>query len=570
MLSGPDPYHIPTIAENFQNNLRVEVRHNDPWDSLDFTPRDPNERTAFEDFKDAWKNIGKGIGGYIKDGGKGVWAGIKYSGKSLIKLPEKLADGVDAISDWFENENIETSDSNEQAAFNEYKENLIEQAVVLKDSPYKEIHDTFVERIEVLSNEQGIHIKYEKTYTISQELAPYLEENSLDKEAFEFFNGNMVQHQLHQEVLDILISNCEINRIFSEYQQKTLFTDLVTEGADLARELNVQGDVVKGFQIADYCRWLNEAEYPVLAHCLKQTGAVVVGTAEGCVSIGKNTYNIFRHPVETCDGLVLIGDQVGKFLLHGMVELSLVGQHVSFDGGCNDMVYFPLIKRDREDTYTKYELQNPDFINDLKILEAYYNHTSQEFAKLPPEEQTRKIVALAFELYFTGKFLGQIGKVKSAAYKHAIKPVLSNLANKVELFSYKVVGETCTRIATICKTVESYIHKKADGAEYFYDWVIDESGAWKEVITVKPVPAFKTPLTTYKDFAPVPKPRVASMPVTKNFSDVQKSITKNVLSERAEALQFAKNSIVPSASELVHGAVEHAVANIGSYLDQQK
>lgn len=562
MLSGPDPYHIPSIAENFQNNVRIEVRHNDPWDSLDFSPRDPNEPTAFEDFKDAWKNIGKGIGG-----------GFVYLGKGIMRTPSVILDGLerglDKFDDWLDRDEINNAILEQQARIKKYKENLSKQAHQLNDSPYQKIQKIYEERIEIISNEDSIRIRYEKTYTISPELSPYLEKHSLKKEDFEFFNGNKVQHQLHQEVLDILISNYEINRIFSKYQQKTLFTDLVTEGADLARELNVHGDVVKGFQIADYCRWLNEAEYPLLAHVLKQTGAVVVGTAEGCLNIGLNTYNIFRHPVETWNGLVFMGDQLGKFLFHGMVELSLVGQHVSFDGAPCDIAYFPLIKQDREDTYTKYELQNPDFINDLKVLEAYYNHTSQEFAKLPPEEQTRKIVALAFELYFSGKFLRQVGKVKSAAFKHVIKPAFNRIATQVELFSYKAIGETCTRIAELCETVESYIYQKADGAEYYYDWVIDESGAWKEVITVKPIPALNNPLVNYKEFTPLPKPRTTPIPATTSFSDVQRNIAKNVLSERAEALQFAKNSMAQKVPELVTKSVQNTLAithNIPGYL----
>ncbi|MGE0009715.1 MAG: EndoU domain-containing protein [Candidatus Babeliales bacterium] len=550
-------YKLQSLPEMIQDHVNVRVIHDYTWDFPTHT-RSSNEPTGFEDFKDAWKNIGKGIWQGIKSSGKRVAA----LGKKIVKTPgkilDKIGDGIETTVNWLEDE--ETVER--QPSFNKYKDEIAQSILELEQYPFDTVQQRYTERLEVFNHAENDPIVYEKTYSIPTALGSYMQENALHAKSFAKCHGNIIQHRLHQEILEILTTNYEINKIFSEHQENPLFTDLVVEGADLARQLNTQGDIVRGFKIADYCRWLNEAEYPRLAMIIKQVGAVVVGAVEGGANIVKNTCHMIRHPIETGENLIILGNEVGKFLLHGMVELNDLAQHVGFDGACNEIGYFPVYNKDREDTFAPYELQNPDFINDVQTLKAYYNQASEEFAKLPTEEKTQKIVAFAFELYFTGKFLKQVGKAKSAAIKHIAKPSINALSTKLELFSNKAISKTCNRIARTCKTVENFVQRNVSRSEHYCEWVMDEAGTWKEVINVKAIPSLEVPASAGGHLVSTNAmpPRITS--ITKNFNDVQKSITKNLLKERVEAIEFVKNAISRETPNLLTGAAQQAITAV--------
>ncbi len=555
LTSAPNnQFRVPSFTELLQENIHIRVIQNDPWQSIDYTNKEaPGHAKNFEMFKTCWKDIGSGLLGGIKYIGKGAY----HTPRALL---DKLGDCIEDFVNWMEGDSdySQTISARENSSqkntitpekqaphqlranqdLNEYSDLLKEHLVELEDSPHQKVYHHYKQRIEIFDDTQNIHIVEEKIYTIEQPLVSYMQEHALSMEAFRKCSGNHIQQQLHQELLDILTTNDEINRIFVEYEQKATFTDIITEGAELARESNTKGDVLTGFRIADYCHWLNEAEYSLLATILKQAGAVLVGVAEGGIHAVKNTCHMICHPLDSLENLFVNSCKIGRFLLYASAELSLFANHVSFDGAPSDYAYFTFPKKEFDESFKKYELQHPEFI---KYVE-YYNELKQAFDTLPPEEKTRRITAFAFELYFTGKLLRQIGHVKSAVYKHAIKPTAKILSPKLELFFYKATSRTFNHLSRTCKMVENFIQRKRGPADYYFEWILDENGTWKEAMTIREY-ALETPFFHITEMAPSTKTAISVQKATEGVCPVLESITNKITAERLQAASFIENTV---------------------------
>ncbi len=194
----------------------------------------------------------------------------------------------------------------------------------------------------------------------------------------------------------------------------------------------------------------------------------------------------------------------------------------------------------------------------------------EELAQLPPEEQMRKITALCFELYFTGKFMGQLGNIKRATTAHIIKPGITSLANRLQLYHYEAISKTCTRMATTCKAVKNFTRRNINhwhGSENF-EWVMDEFGNWKEVITVEAGPSIEVAISNGN--ALVPMGELYSVPSTykKSISDVCNIITKNIHTERIEAIEYLKNQVVKNSTNLLPDITQQALITATIYTNK--
>lgn len=480
-------FKVPSIPEEFSNNIRFEAITPDPWDPWQH-PQSTNP-VDYTPFANAFKSVAYAVG---------------KAGKEFVSAPVTFTVGIaktiEYIGDIFEADNairpvafhqptiahedytkslvpitaIEQKEetSYNHSAFTMYQTELSKYLTEIDIQSFPAVHKRTQKRLYAFKAYEQNQTCYKETYALKEEITPYMRRHSLDMEAYEICHGTVIQHQLHQEILEILTTNCEIERIFTEHQETTLFGDLVVEGADLAREMNKQGKMIDGFRIADYCGWLNEAEYPRLASFIKQAAGIVVGTVEGGANIVKNTYQMFRHPVDTVEGLACILGQTSIFLFHGVQEVGPFAFHLSFHG-----------------TPAGYEI-HPHFAKDLNAIKNFYNQTAQELAQLPPEERARKIMAFFTELYFTGKFMGQVAKIKRAATANIIKPSATALVDTLQLYKYKAITQTYTRIAsTVSNTqdmVNTTIKSLFKAPDYSYEFVMDGAGNWRWVCDINP------------------------------------------------------------------------------------
>lgn len=539
-----EKFKVKPIFESLSEHVHIDIRTNDnqwhtdsPYNEQNEFPKANPNNSKYKDIPTRYMPIAV-IGETIAVGME--WLSNSRLGCFLSNTfdsdnkPRPKAIAIDKIhqpTEVTQHENKELGI--DKLVLNEYKCEFESYIRELDANAYPEIYNRSSKRIEAFNAFETNQQAYTKAYTLPSHVSPYLEQHSLRVESFEVCYGNIIQHQLHQEIIEIITTNYTIDQIYKEYEQSPLFADLVLEGADLARELNLQGEVLKGFAIADYCGWLNEAEYPLLSSIVKQAAGMVVGTVEGGCNIVKNTYNIVRHPIDTAEGLVVVIGQASTFLFHGVQELGPFAFHLSFY--C---------------TPKGYEL-HPHFAKDIKAIKDFYNQTAQELAQLPPEERARKITAFFTELYFTGKFVGQVAKIKNIATSTIIKPGATALVSKLQLYKYKAITQTYTKIAStvastqdIIKTTCKNWHKPP---AYSYELVLDEAGNWRWVYDINPT-SLETLATECISLVPLEKTSC----VLKRMS-------------MTEIIQF---TVQESAANLLPGIAEKSIIEYAAQRDE--
>ncbi len=353
-------FKVQSVREHLSNNIRFNEITFDPWDEL-YHSQQSSPDPLLEDLKSISKTIAKSIGKASKE-----------VACAPLTLAESIAKTIEYIDDLFEAKTVikpaafhQTTTAHADytkslaptAAFSQKKETSYDQVHFtlyqtelssylneIDEHSFPAMHERTQKRIDTFNEYEHNQTSYRESYSLSQEITPYMQRHSLNIEAYEICNGNVIQHRLHQEIIEILTTSCEIERIFAGHQQTPLFGDLVADGADLAREMNKQGNVMDGFKIADYCGWLNEAEYPRLAKLIKQAAGIVVGAAEGGANIVKNTYQMFRHPWDTTKGVFFVGGELGKFLMHALGELEHVASIFHLMAHLKTFFSYPLIE----------------------------------------------------------------------------------------------------------------------------------------------------------------------------------------------------------------------------------
>lgn len=457
MGAEDEKYIVKSFPQIIVENIRFESIELNPYDPINYYSQS-NYKNQYESQK--LKNVGS-FAQDMKDVGEELWERVTFLasgiGTTLDKVANTITNTIESIEDWFDDERPKSPQKNEhqipigsshsvgqQTSYEEYRNELTHIVTELEQTPFITMHAWAHEQLEILNNKAAIQTCSLEYYTVTKEITPYMERHALEAEAFKRCYGNPIQQQLHKEILKIITRSAEIECIFEQYHEKAAFADLVAEGADLARELNVQQDVVNGFRIASYCGWLNEAETPYLAAIIKRAGGYVVGTIEGGCNIVKNAYALCTHPYETGKTIFTAMQYAGKVLLQAGDEL---------DG-------FALYLY-RYGTYKDYHLQT-ELTQTIDHIGKIFEESKKEFFKLPIEERDRKLMSFYVELFFTGKAFAQLTKAKNITNVNMIKQNAASLTNKLQLYKYKACSEIITRTKTIKGKLKVFAKTKLD------------------------------------------------------------------------------------------------------------
>lgn len=299
------------------------------------------------------------------------------------------------------------------------------------DSSNQQILKRYKGRFEAIKSLKNNKQITNRGFSIQKPVQNVLKEFNLDEYWYTHNSGNVVQHHLHGELLDIfsnvgndaqymaLLKQRKSGKANQAGYSHTL--EAVVDFADVARECNQKGDIIQGFQVADFCWSLLDygksyAKAAVVAAQQVGNGIQAVndtldrweqnlddfmtendptwGVAQGTLRATTSTIGIVRHPIEFVKNTYRTAVILSNYL--GELESQRLYLKSTFD---------------------------PDFKNYTPYCREYFEHDliSAAAIHLSNQWESDKKKCIQQSICFTTQFL--IGrKMMGALNKHVLGP----------------------------------------------------------------------------------------------------------------------------------------------------
>jgi hypothetical protein len=148
---------------------------------------------------------------------------------------------------------------------------------------------------------------YEQSYTVSAPARRSLVSQSISADTFGMLYGNILQHVLHKEFVDLVNNTALEHDTYHHNSAITHLSKTIFEFADIGREYIRNGAIVQASRVADMC-W-------AALDCIQAIGE---GVHDGVV----NTVDMVLHPIQTVTNITKGVGMLAYHVGHVMYELT--------------------------------------------------------------------------------------------------------------------------------------------------------------------------------------------------------------------------------------------------------